>query len=173
MAIACGLGPYDVPEARQGMMLTGRALFAVARAAPWLLRLAIRPLLRDLRRDPERTMRRLFAGLPDADRRVLAAPGRLRLFAASASEALRQGARPFAEEAALYARPWGFRLEDVTLDVRLYQGELDVNVPPAMARYQEARLPRCTAKYYPRDGHYSLVYEHLEEILGQLVEDEP
>jgi pimeloyl-ACP methyl ester carboxylesterase len=107
--------------------------------------------------------------LPAPDRTLMQRPELLESFATGALEALRQGARAAGHESALYARPWGFRLEDISREVLLYQGELDVNVPPAMGRYQAHALPNCRAHFYPGEGHVSLAVNRAEEILGALV----
>jgi len=151
------------------MMRANRVLFGLARGPRLLMHLLVWPTCRSLRRDPQRALERLLASVPAADRAALAKPGCMRLLAASTAESLRQGTGPFVQEAALYVRPWGFRLEDVQTRIDLHQGEVDVNVPVGMARQQEARLPHCRAQYYPAEGHYSLVLNHIEEILGALL----
>jgi len=69
----------------------------------------------------------------------------------------------------MYARRWGFRLEDIAMEVYLWQGELDKNVPPSMGRYQAGAIPNCRATFYAGEGHISLVVDHMEEILGSLM----
>ena len=51
----------------------------------------------------------------------------------------------------------------------LYQGELDVNVPPGMGRYQASALPNCRAHFYPEEGHISLAVNRSQEILAALL----
>ena len=60
------------------------------------------------------------------------------------------------------------RSEDVSVHVYLWHGELDRIVPASATRRQERRLPRCTAHYYPDDGHYSIVVKNIDAILGEI-----
>ena len=87
----------------------------------------------------------------------------------TADGCLRPGTRGAGLEAQLYARPWGFRLEDVLAEIDLYQGELDVNVAPSMGRYQAGTLPHCKAHFFPTDGHFSLAVNRMEEVVRRLV----
>lgn len=84
-------------------------------------------------------------------------------------EALRQGGYGPAQAASLYWRPWGFGLEDIRLRVHVWHGEADLNAPfTAHARALAARLPNVEAKFYPGEGHISLIHKHLETILATL-----
>ena len=89
-------------------------------------------------------------------------------FAVDLAEAFRAGGRGPAWELVLYSRPWGFRLEDIEMEVHLWQGEADTNVPVAMGRYQAAAIPRCRATFLPGEGHL-LVIDRMEQILGAAV----
>jgi hypothetical protein len=60
-------------------------------------------------------------------------------------------------ELRLYARPWGFRLEDIQVPVHLWHGEQDANNPIAMARHLAAAIPDCQASFYPGEGHLHFV----------------
>jgi pimeloyl-ACP methyl ester carboxylesterase len=82
-------------------------------------------------------------------------------------EAFRQGPAAFAEELALVARPWGFRLEDVAVPTWLWHGEQDVSTPPAMGRTLAAAIPGCIARFVPGEGHL-IAYALWREILAAL-----
>ena len=81
---------------------------------------------------------------------------------------MRQGTRHAVQEARLYASPWGFELSDIAVPVSLFQGEQDVNVAPAMGRYQAAAIPDCDAHFYPDEGHLSLAVNRIDDILASL-----
>ena len=66
------------------------------------------------------------------------------------------------------ARPWGFQLEEIAMEVHLWHGLEDRNSSEAMGRYLAETLPDCRATFLPDEGHL-LIYEHMEEILGSLV----
>ena len=64
----------------------------------------------------------------------------------------------------MYARPWGFPLEEIAMEVHLWHGEEATNVPILMARRQAAAIPNCRATYYSGEGHLFAV-NRMDEIL--------
>jgi pimeloyl-ACP methyl ester carboxylesterase len=76
-------------------------------------------------------------------------------------------------EGALFGSDWGFKLSDIQATVHLWQGEEDTNVPAEMGRYQAKNIPGCIAKFYPGEGHISLVTNHIREILMTFLHPEP
>jgi pimeloyl-ACP methyl ester carboxylesterase len=84
-------------------------------------------------------------------------------------EAFRAGLRGAAWENALTARPWGFRLEDIAMEVQLWHGQLDRNAPAAMGHHVAEAIPNCRAVFYEDEGHASLLANHQEAILGALI----
>ena len=168
-AVVCGVGPLDTPDGSRGMMRTNRLLFGAARYSKTAVGLIFALMARGLRRDPAAALRRTARSLPEPDRAVLERPDARESFALSTLESLRPGTRGAGLEAQLYARPWGFRLEDVLAEIDLYQGELDVNVAPSMGRYQASTLPHCKAHFFPTDGHFSLAVNRMEEVVRRLV----
>jgi pimeloyl-ACP methyl ester carboxylesterase len=72
-------------------------------------------------------------------------------------------------DAEIYARPWGFRLEDVDVPVRLWHGKQDRAFSWRVAEEVAGRLPDCTARYIDDAGHFSLPIRHMREILADLV----
>ena len=169
VAIVCGVAPFDIPAATEGMMRMNRLLFGLSRYSELFPRLMMAVMARSMRRNPDAAIKQMRARMPEPDQKVLDRPELRGSFLGSALEALRQGTHEAGHESALYARPWGFRLEDISREVLLYQGELDVNVPPGMGRYQANALPNCRAHFYPDEGHISLVLDHSEEILAALL----
>ena len=84
-------------------------------------------------------------------------------------EALRSGIDGLDQDAALYARPWGFQLQDITAEVYLWHGEPDINVPVLVGRYVADAIPNCHAKFFPDEGHFSIARNHIREILNIMV----
>ena len=84
-------------------------------------------------------------------------------------EGCRQGIRGPVHEAALWGQPWGFRPEEIAFDrIHLWHGEKDISVPIASARAMAARLPHCSANYFPDHGHSvgSYYWKEILETLG-------
>jgi len=166
--IIAGVGPFDVADATEGMSRQNRFLFGLARRFPWAVRLPLALMGMAARRFPDRAMSIMMRSLPPPDQAALARPELQALFKRDSAEAFRSGSRGAAWETLMYARPWGFRLEEITMEMHLWQGEQDKNVPPSMGRYQAQAIPNCRAQFYPEDGHISLAVNRIEEISAVL-----
>ena len=165
--IVSGMGPVHIPGATDGADWQSRLFFAVAHRLPWVTGPAMSWLGRQIRRQPDRLLDRMSAGLPEADRAVLARPEVRASLQEDIVEAFRRGSRGPALELALYVRPWGFPLEEIPIEVHLWHGEADASVPPAMGRYVARAIPNCRARFYPGEGHL-LAVDRMEEIQAQL-----
>jgi pimeloyl-ACP methyl ester carboxylesterase/uncharacterized protein (DUF952 family) len=163
VAIVSGLGPLDAPAATAGMMAINRWTLALVRRAPWLARLPMAFARALVRRFPGRVVDILSYAAPPADRAVMARPEVRRMFVDDVRESFRQGSRGQAWEVALFARPWGFRLEDIRVRVHLWHGEADTTVPVSMGRYLAKAIPDCRARFYPDEGHLLLV-DRIDEV---------
>lgn len=84
-------------------------------------------------------------------------------------EALRQGGLGPAEAGGLYWKPWGFHLEDIHMKVHVWHGEDDLNAPfAAHGKVLAQKLSNVEAKFYPGEGHISLIHKYLETIIQTL-----
>jgi len=170
VAIVCGLGPLDTPNGTDRMVRTNHLIFFLGRRLPWLAKISLWRIAYQVRRNPEGTLRRMIVALPDPDKAVLARPEVKTAMKDNVVEAFRGGSRGAACELLLYTRPWGFLLEDIATRVNLWHGEQDVSVPPTMGQYQARTIPNCRAIFCPGEGHFSLVINHMEEVLSGLLE---
>ena len=170
VAIVCGLGSLDTPNGTDRMIRTNHLIFFLGRRLPWLAKISLWRIAYQVRRNPEGTLRRMIVALPDPDKAVLARPEVKTAMKDNVVEAFRGGSRGAACELLLYTRPWGFLLQDIATRVNLWHGEQDVSVPPTMGQYQARTIPNCRAIFYPGEGHFSLVINHMEEVLSGLLE---
>ena len=99
------------------------------------------------RADPHRAAR----GRPEAG---LASPSSAAIMKESFTEAVRQGSRGWADDDLAFAKPWGFDLEDVTVETRVWQGELDVLTPRPHGEYVASRLPNARFELLEGGGHF-------------------
>jgi len=72
-------------------------------------------------------------------------------------------------DAQVYAQPWGFAIEDVSVPVRLWHGVEDRAFAVRLAEAIASRFPNCKARFIPKEGHYSLPIRHMREILEDLI----
>jgi pimeloyl-ACP methyl ester carboxylesterase len=169
--IIAGMGPPELGS--EGMKRTNQIIFFVSRRLPWLFRPFLWFSMGRHCGDKEK-LETLLASvakeMPEVDQQFVLDPAIREPAVIDAMEAFRHGSKGPAHEGVLYARPWGFELEDITFaNVYLWQGELDVNVPPAMGRVMAAAIPNCKATFYPNDGHLSVLINHAQDILEALV----
>lgn len=162
--VSC-LGPIDDPAAKRGMPPPTRYGLAAARLSPLLAWPMVWVTARQARGG--KMIEQLSRSMSPPDAAVLRRPDVADALGSSLSESFRQGIGPATWDGVAVARGEGFRLEDVKPEVLIWHGEQDRNDPVAMARAQEQRLPRVTARYYKPDGHL-IFFSRIEEILGEL-----
>ncbi len=63
--------------------------------------------------------------------------------------------RSVAHDLALFARHWGFRLDEVQPPVVVWQGLSDTIVPPSHGHHQAARLPHGELRVRAGEGHFA------------------
>jgi pimeloyl-ACP methyl ester carboxylesterase len=163
-AIVCGMGPGEAPGSKDGGSWT-------IPGKPSLIRRLILTLMaQTVRKQPERMEPQFLEMLSEPDRKLLQnQPELLKMSISSWQEAFRAGASGVQREADLYKRPWGFRLQDISVEVHLWHGENDNNVPGSVGHYVADAIPNCHAAFFEEEGHFSLPYNHMREILNILV----
>lgn len=66
------------------------------------------------------------------------------------------------------ASPWGFSPKNVSVPVKLWQGEQDTAASPALARYLAEVIPESEARFYTGEAHIYLIVNYAAEILNPL-----
>jgi pimeloyl-ACP methyl ester carboxylesterase len=123
------------------------------------------------RRWPERALRAGSGQLPSSDFEVLSRPSVKAAFIEDYRRFSSTTPLAAAQDFAIFARDWGFRLEDIAVPVNFWHGDEDRNVPISHGRLQAERIPEARMHECPGEGHM-LVVDHLEEIL-RTVSGEP
>ena len=170
VAMVSSGGPIDTPGAEDGLASGRRSGFWVVKNTPWLLRPLIW-LLRNPGRDPERFADEYEAGFPESDLTLYNQPDMRAIRIASYAESARQGVGGFAQDLQVFARPWGFPLAEIDIEVNLWHGEEDASTPVAMGRYLADAIPNCCAVFLPGEGHFVL-FKYWRYILSVLIADE-
>ena len=161
--IVCGMGPSDAPGMKDGVSWT-------IPGTPSIIRRVILMLTSmGLRRDPDQFLSRTKETISEPDSQLLDQPELADLFIEGMREAFRNGISGANQEAALYAQPWGFKLQDITAEVHLWHGEQDLNVPVSVGRYVADAIPNCNTIFHNMEGHLTLPHNHIREILSTLV----
>lgn len=158
--VACA-GPFENRRLREDLLPAAAAQYRLARYAPVLFR----AMYRQLAAHPERMVAGMRNSLPPPDRAVLDDEQVVSTF-----QAMLRGLGTGGLEGAVAdgRRNWGdwpFALSEVDVPVHLWQGGMDVNAPPAIARWLATQLPDATLHFEPADGHLSLLRNHAAAIL--------
>ncbi len=114
----------------------------------------LEPFVEGIRADPDGVIEQIAAELPEVDRKLLDREEVRTVLRTSFVEAVRQGARGWSDDDLAFAKPWGFELEDVSAEVRLWQGELDVLAPRSHGEYVASRLPNARFELLEGGGHF-------------------
>jgi len=163
--------PFSNPGATQGMPTI--MLWTTARIHPrltWLLFNMMKNTIANAPRDrlPRSAKQAMMAEVDFAF--IKQYPAAMAASMDGGAEAIRQGGLGPAEAAALYWRPWGFRLEDLHMKVHVWHGQDDLNAPfAAHGKVLAQKLPNVEAKIYPGEGHISLIHKYLKAIIETLI----
>lgn len=77
--------------------------------------------------------------------------------------------RAAAHDMALFARHWGFHLDEVTTPVIVWHGLSDVIVPPSHGHHQASRIPRGELRVRPGEGHFA-GFSEVADVLDRVRE---
>ncbi len=149
-----------------------RPLFALARWFPPALSASFALLGQMVRRDPDRTLKRV--------KRVLAAPGTAEeqfvhdpalhdVWVDLLAVSTQAGGRCWVEDYRLFVRDWGFALEDVGVPTDVWQGEDDIVIPPHAGRIYADAITGAELHLVPGHGHF-VSMTRPREILAPLVD---
>jgi len=167
LLLVCSMGPTDSPEAIAGMVALNRYLLTFARNVPWLAQRVAGLCLSALWGTGDQVIpEQIETCLPERDRLALADSELRRLLTESSREGLRSGTEGAAWDGFLFSRPWGFDLRSIRIPTLLWHGEQDVVVPSSMGHFLADTIPECQARFYPEDGHFSLPFNRMREILA-------
>jgi pimeloyl-ACP methyl ester carboxylesterase len=169
VALVSSTCSFDLPGARATWNAEDRRLYGTADRAPWLVRLFLAKVARDLRRDPDALFPTVVRTVGDADREVLALPGFREALDRDAAEAFRQGGRGPAHDLTLEARPWGVPFGQIRVPIDIWHGEDDRVVSTEQFRILARTLPLATEHLVPGEGHFSLFARHARAIMESVL----
>ena len=166
-AIVCGGAPSDRVDMFSGMSDMNSLVFGAARDDPSHLR----ELLEAMQVALEASGGGVPVMLDDlcvADQAALADPAFATMLGAGMREAFRQGAAGPVDDMVLFVSPWGFDPAEVTVDVVVAHGDLDVNVPVSCGEWLAVTIPSARFLRFADDGHFSLAARSHEIVAGML-----
>jgi pimeloyl-ACP methyl ester carboxylesterase len=146
---------------------TSLFLSFLSRWLPWLILPLTKRSLRDEKHAKELLLKASQKWV-EPDQNALSIPGVADIMSASLVEGIRQGTKGAAYDGTLIgSRNWGFNLQDIKLStLYLWHGERDTQIPFSAIRALAKRLTTCKTKYYPNEGHISLIVNHSQDIIS-------
>jgi pimeloyl-ACP methyl ester carboxylesterase len=156
----------EIPRAYQDLDEEGRGFVDLARRDPAKAMESMADGARWLEETPEKF---LDAPRPDPDRSLLGDPDVRAMYLEMIRESARQGVlKSYAyDEVLVTALPWGFPLENIGVQVRLWHGDQDPYIPRVHIEDMARLLPNCDVTFYPNEAH-GLIVRKWEEILTAL-----
>ncbi|HME88999.1 MAG TPA: alpha/beta hydrolase [Chthoniobacterales bacterium] len=172
IAIASGAPPIVDLRDHSGLLSLYRRMIWLDRHSPLLLRVffyATGAVARIRPPPPLRPLVLKLLKLQPCDAASLETSVAFEACFESQRHAWRASVKGLVHDAEIFGQPWGFRLEDVDVPVRLWHGTKDRAFSVGIAKQIAARLPNCEAHFVENEGHYSLPIRHVREILADLI----
>ncbi|MFL6526680.1 MAG: alpha/beta fold hydrolase [Chthoniobacterales bacterium] len=170
IAVVNGVPPIADLSDRTGLMPLHNRLLALRQRTPRLLRLMfhlVRPIAAT--RIPMRLQRWVMRTWHGYDANMKRDTAAFDSCFESARQAWRASVRGIMADAEIFATPWGFRLEDIRVPVRLWHGTHDRTFHYSLAEQLAKNLPNCTLRIVENAGHFSLPIRQIREILADLI----
>ena len=118
---------------------------------------------------PEKRMKQFQNYLPKPDKILMTNhPEYGWEFIEGSKESYRQGIEGVVQEWKLYVSDWQMELNTIHFPINLWYGSSDKMAPVNRAYYYDNELPESMLKVIENEGHFSLIRNHLKEILIEL-----
>ncbi len=169
-SIVSGATPYSYEGTLKGMWFPVKIIHWMA---SWKndkpLRKFIESDFDDLLHKPEKRLKQLQNYLPAADKKLLTEhPEYGWEFIDGSKESYIQSIDAVVQEWKLYVSDWNMELNTIHFPINLWYGSEDKMAPVARGTYYKNELPNASLKIVEDEGHFSLIRNHLEEILVEL-----
>jgi len=169
VGIVSGIGPQDIPGLTAGMNPNTLRMLHMSIERPAAFRLIWASLGLLARLSPRLMAVQASSAFSPVDQQLLRQHEHAERFVAMFREALRQGTKGLQQDVALMISPWDFQPHNVSAPVAIWQGDLDTDATPAMARYLAEQIPNARLTFFKEEGHISLIMNHVQDVLSALV----
>ena len=168
IAIVCALAPNKakgMDKGRVGMLLNlGRKPFI-----SWLIFnfLRVRLLNGNLEKSFNKWKNKI--PLPEIDLKLFTIDRGRRLME-NFKEAVKHGTTGVHRDANLYSNYWGFKLKNIKKKIFVWHGDKDLTVPIITNKYYKKKLKNKEIFIKPNEGHFSICYNFMNDIIQQVSE---
>jgi pimeloyl-ACP methyl ester carboxylesterase len=111
---------------------------------------------------------RMGRWLGGEDLRLMQDPEKLVLLARTMMETGRQDGEGNRREIERLVRPWGFNIREIRVPVVLFHGIEDRIMHVGPLRLMARLLKGCAATFYAGEGHFSVLVNRADELMGAL-----
>jgi pimeloyl-ACP methyl ester carboxylesterase len=169
-SIVSGATPHNYMGTLKGMWFPVKLIHWFAgREKDGRLRKVIQNDLDGLVNNPEWRMKQFKKYLPKPDRTLMNNnPEYGWEFITGSIESYRQGIEAVVQEWKLYVADWQMDFNSIHFPLTLWYGSEDKMAPFYRGEYYDKMLPNSKLILINGEGHFSLIRNHLEEILGEL-----
>jgi len=167
--VVSGDGPYLSPELTNGIDAIALNYLYLSRRTPGLFRGIQRAARWIAQYTPALFLTIFRSQLPPVDRAIFAQPYVQQTLLATFKESMRLGPLGAQWDTATMVGEWDFDPGDIAIPVHLWYGESDHSTSPAMGHYLAEAIPKSLPRFYPGEGHLSLLANHTGEILRDLI----
>ena len=177
--ISCGLISAVAPVSvfgTESMARESRMFISLAQKVPWLVKYVFwflhgRLSQNDAKRD--QFLESIMFALDVVDKKLIDTVSAKKALIETFRESYKQGSKGVACDAILaFAKPWGFTLEEINFSpIHLWHGEKDTGIPLIMVESMEKKLLGATLKTYPNEGHLSIIFNQMDDIIKDFKED--
>jgi len=169
-SIISGATPYNYQGTLKGMWFPVKIIHWLA---SWKndkqLRRFIQSDFDGLVNKPEKRIKQFQKYLPKPDKTLMTNhPAYGWEFLEGSKESYRQGIEGVVQEWKLYVADWGIDLKSIQFPISLWYGTKDKMAPLYRGLFYDTELPNSTLKLIDNQGHFSLIRNHLDEILIEL-----
>ncbi len=165
VVVLSGMGPGNSPGAREVPS------WAIIRWPGFMQRIILSGMRKMVTSNPEKILTNMNKSLSEVDCETMKNPEVQKSFIDGFREAFRVGYKGAMEDARIYKNNWGFEFQGISHQIYLWHGEKDSNVKIETARYITSQLPNSVYKFYPTEGHLSLIEKNSMEIFKLFVKE--
>ena len=168
LAIISSVAPRDC-DAYNGMSLQNRISWFSARHLPFLIGYGVNSMFDSAATDPVKVHRNDLSTAPEPDKILLTSRPIESMFCTSIMEIVSRSQVAFvSQEILLWGQEWGFKLSDVTVDAKVWHGNLDNGCTLGMGRYISEQL-KCPLVIGENMGHM-MYFQAFEDVLEWILE---
>ena len=158
VVILSGMGPVSAPGAKE------IPSWAIIKRPGFIQKIILSGMKKGVENNPEKILSNMSKSLSAVDCESMKNPEIRKGFIANFKEAFRFGYKGALQDVKIYKHDWGFDLQGIKHQVCVWHGENDSNVKIETTRYIVNQLPNCIYKFYPNEGHLTLLENNSREI---------